>query len=89
MRITLLTVPGCPNAPLARERIDQALDGRAAVVDMVEVADEAKAARLGMAGDEESSGTTAFALVGGGVLALVVAAVSAYVARRRRAGRGD
>ncbi|MBK3623271.1 alkylmercury lyase [Streptomyces sp. MBT49] len=50
MRITLLTVPDCPNAPLARERIDQALDGRAAEVDVVEVSDETQAAGLGMAG---------------------------------------
>ncbi|MFE6174332.1 alkylmercury lyase family protein [Streptomyces sp. NPDC056464] len=50
MRITLLAVPDCPNAPLARERICQALDGWAAVVDVVEVADEAQAARVGMAG---------------------------------------
>ncbi|MEV4445575.1 MULTISPECIES: thioredoxin domain-containing protein [Streptomyces] len=50
MRITLLTVPDCPNARLARERIGQALDGRAAEVELVEVADEAQAARLGMTG---------------------------------------
>ncbi|GAA3840215.1 hypothetical protein GCM10022403_085570 [Streptomyces coacervatus] len=50
MRITLLTVPDCPHAPLARERIDQALDGRAAEVGVVEVTDETQAARLGMTG---------------------------------------
>ncbi|MFF2204122.1 hypothetical protein [Streptomyces sp. NPDC058145] len=50
MRITVLAVPDCPNAPLARERIEQALDGRAVVLELVEVADEAQAARLGMTG---------------------------------------
>ncbi|WP_406464821.1 alkylmercury lyase family protein [Streptomyces sp. NBC_01622] len=50
MRITVLTVPDCPNAPLARERIEQVLDGRAARVEFVEVADEAQAAQLGMTG---------------------------------------
>ncbi|MFC7842768.1 copper resistance protein CopC [Streptomyces sp. NPDC057382] len=38
---------------------------------------------------EESSGISASALFGGGALALVVAAVGAYVARRGRAGHGD
>ncbi|WP_416956048.1 alkylmercury lyase [Streptomyces sp. Agncl-13] len=50
MRITVLTVPDCPNAPLVRERIEQALDGRAAKMAFVEVADEARAARLSMTG---------------------------------------
>ncbi|WP_427919065.1 hypothetical protein [Streptomyces sp. cg40] len=50
MRITLLTVPDCPNAPMARERIDQALAGRAAEVTVVEVSDETQAATLGMTG---------------------------------------
>ncbi|MGW2524972.1 hypothetical protein ACWC09_50130 [Streptomyces sp. NPDC001617] len=50
MRITVLTVPDCPHGPLARERIDQALDGRSAEVELVEVADEAEAARCGMTG---------------------------------------
>ncbi|MCX4481585.1 copper resistance protein CopC [Streptomyces cellulosae] len=36
----------------------------------------------------ESSGTRITAVVGGGVLVLIVAGVGAYVARRRRAGRG-
>ncbi|MEJ8671816.1 copper resistance CopC family protein [Streptomyces sp. MS1.AVA.1] len=49
------------------------------------------AARAGQAdaADGESAGTTTFALVGGGALALIVAAVGAYLARRRRAGHGD
>ncbi|MGW4102983.1 copper resistance CopC family protein [Streptomyces sp. NPDC004976] len=38
---------------------------------------------------EEPSATNTPVLVGGGALALVVAAAGAYVARRRRAGRGD
>ncbi|MGW7363531.1 organomercurial lyase [Streptomyces sp. NPDC054841] len=50
MRITVLTVPECPNAPLLRERIAAALAGRDVPVDMVEVSDEAGAARWGMTG---------------------------------------
>ncbi|MFE5934184.1 organomercurial lyase [Streptomyces sp. NPDC056470] len=50
MRITVLTVPDCPNAPVARERITAALDGREAEVELVEVRDEAEAARWGMTG---------------------------------------
>ncbi len=36
----------------------------------------------------ESSGTGVTAIVGGGVLVLIVAGVGAYLVRRRRAGRG-
>ncbi|MFI6683202.1 organomercurial lyase [Streptomyces sp. NPDC050485] len=50
MRITVLTVPACPNAPVVQERIGLALDGRSATVDLVEVADEREAARWGMTG---------------------------------------
>lgn len=50
MRITVLAVPECPNAPVVRERIRAALDGRSAAMDLVEVQDEAEAARLGMTG---------------------------------------
>ncbi|MFF3538065.1 hypothetical protein ACFYXP_29520 [Streptomyces sp. NPDC002466] len=50
MRITVLTVPDCPNDPLAQERIAAALEGRAAEVELVEVRDEAEAARWGMSG---------------------------------------
>ncbi|MFF3688064.1 organomercurial lyase [Streptomyces sp. NPDC002187] len=50
MQITVLTVPDCPNAPLVRERIDAALQGREADVQLVEVRDEAEAARWGMTG---------------------------------------
>ncbi|MCQ1579260.1 organomercurial lyase [Streptomyces parvus] len=50
LRITVLTVPDCPNAPLALERITAALDGREADVDLVEVRDEAEAAGWGMTG---------------------------------------
>ncbi|ALV33193.1 copper resistance CopC family protein [Streptomyces sp. CdTB01] len=39
--------------------------------------------------DEESSGANTSAVVGGGTLVLVLAAMGAYAARRRRAGRGD
>jgi hypothetical protein len=66
MRITVLTVPDCPNAPLARQRIAQALDGRAADVELVEVADETQAARLGMTGSPTVliDGTDPFAAPG-------------------------
>jgi hypothetical protein len=50
MRITVLTVPDCPNTPLAAERIAGALDGRAVPVEVVEVRDEARAAEVGMTG---------------------------------------
>ncbi|MCX4431163.1 MULTISPECIES: thioredoxin family protein [Streptomyces] len=50
MRITVLTVPDCPNAPLVQERIRAALAGRAAEVKAVEVRDAAEAARWGMTG---------------------------------------
>ncbi|WP_455362438.1 organomercurial lyase [Streptomyces sp. SYSU K21746] len=50
MRITVLTVPGCPNASVALARITAALVGRTASVEHVEVHDEAEAARLGMSG---------------------------------------
>ncbi|MGW7544004.1 organomercurial lyase [Streptomyces sp. NPDC054770] len=64
MRIKVLTVPGCPNAPLVRERIDQALGGRAVAVELIEVADEAQAARLGMTGSPtvRVDGTDPFAV---------------------------
>ncbi|MEU9207717.1 organomercurial lyase [Streptomyces sp. NPDC048415] len=66
MRITLLTVPDCPNAPLVRERIGQALDGRTPEVELVEVTDEAQAARLGMTGSPTVlvDGTDPFAVPG-------------------------
>lgn len=50
MRITVLTVPGCPNATVVKERIAAALAGRAAAVDLVEVTDLDQAARWGMTG---------------------------------------
>ncbi len=50
MRITVLAVPDCPNAPVAIERITAALAGRPASVELVEVAGETEAARLGMTG---------------------------------------
>ncbi|WP_411144819.1 organomercurial lyase [Streptomyces sp. x-80] len=50
MRITVLTVPECPNAPLAVERVTAALAGRAARVELVEVLDQAQATELGMTG---------------------------------------
>ena len=50
MRITVLAVPDCPNAPVAVGRIRAALAGRPASVELVEVTGEAEAARLGMTG---------------------------------------
>ncbi|MER5760586.1 alkylmercury lyase family protein [Streptomyces sp. NPDC002082] len=50
MRITVLAVPECPNAPVALERITTALDGRLAEVELVEVREDAGAARWGMTG---------------------------------------
>ncbi|MFC9543047.1 alkylmercury lyase family protein [Streptomyces sp. NPDC056956] len=50
MRITVLTVPDCPNAPVVRERITAALDGREARVELIEVREEAEAARWQMTG---------------------------------------
>lgn len=50
MRITILAVPDCPNVPVVRERITAALAGRSAEVELVEVREEAEAARRGMTG---------------------------------------
>ncbi|MGW6708773.1 alkylmercury lyase family protein [Streptomyces sp. NPDC054956] len=50
MRITVLTVPDCPNAPVVRERITAALDGKQAQVELIEVRQEAEAARWRMTG---------------------------------------
>ncbi|MFF7438513.1 thioredoxin family protein [Streptomyces sp. NPDC008122] len=49
-RITVLTVPDCPNARLVRERIAEALQGRAVPVEWIEVTDEDEAVRQGMTG---------------------------------------
>ncbi|WP_406690325.1 thioredoxin family protein [Saccharopolyspora sp. ID03-671] len=50
MRITVLTVADCPNARPALERIAAALDDQDTQVELVEVTDEAEAARRGMYG---------------------------------------
>ena len=50
MQITVLTVPGCPNAPLAMERVTAALAGHPAEVELIEVHDQAEAAEFGMTG---------------------------------------
>ncbi|WP_316746078.1 organomercurial lyase [Streptomyces sp. MK7] len=50
MRITVLAVPDCPNAPVVAERLAQALGDRDADVDRIEVSDPEQAARLGMTG---------------------------------------
>ncbi|MET8127812.1 hypothetical protein ABZV67_15240 [Streptomyces sp. NPDC005065] len=41
MRITVLTVPDCPNGPVVQERITAALNGRGAEVELVEVTEPA------------------------------------------------
>ncbi|MFB7710164.1 thioredoxin family protein [Streptomyces sp. NPDC056105] len=50
MRITVLTVPDCPNAPVVEERLAQALEGREADVERIEVGDPEQATRFGMTG---------------------------------------
>ncbi|MEU0247366.1 hypothetical protein ABZ192_24220 [Streptomyces sp. NPDC006235] len=49
-RITVLTVPDCPNAPLVRERIAQALEGRTAPVEWITVNDSDAATLQRMTG---------------------------------------
>ncbi|MGW7357261.1 hypothetical protein ACWGI0_11690 [Streptomyces sp. NPDC054802] len=49
-RITVLTVPDCPNAQVARHRIADALNGRNVPVEWVAVSDEAGAAEWRMTG---------------------------------------
>ncbi|WP_028812531.1 hypothetical protein [Streptomyces flavidovirens] len=49
-RVTVLTVPDCPNAPLIRDRITKALQGRTVPVEWVEVHDADEAVRHGMTG---------------------------------------
>lgn len=50
MRITVLTVPDCPNGPVVQERITAALNGRGAEVELVEVSEPTEAERWGMTG---------------------------------------
>lgn len=51
MELTLLTVPGCPNAATFEERLAAALAGRAdVVVRRREITDEREATRAGMHG---------------------------------------
>ncbi|MGW1279285.1 alkylmercury lyase family protein [Streptomyces tsukubensis] len=50
MKITVLTVPECPNASLAVERVIAALAGQGAEVDLVELHDQAQAAEYRMNG---------------------------------------
>lgn len=49
-RVTVLTVPDCPNAPLVHERITEALQGRAVPVEWIEVHDADEAVRHRMTG---------------------------------------
>lgn len=49
-RVTVLTVAGCPNAALVRERIAEAVQGRAVPVEWVEIHDADQAVRHGMTG---------------------------------------
>ncbi|MET9835805.1 alkylmercury lyase family protein [Streptomyces sp. NPDC006385] len=66
MRITVLTVPDCPNAPMVRERITAALDGGQAQVELIEVREEAEAARWQMTGSPTVlvDGVDPFAMAG-------------------------
>lgn len=50
MKIIILSVPGCPNAQVARARLAEALGGRDAAVETVEISDMAAAERWGMVG---------------------------------------
>ncbi|MFF9194251.1 alkylmercury lyase [Streptomyces sp. NPDC014779] len=49
-RVTVLTVPDCPNAPLIRRRLSEALEGRTVPVEWIEVDDPDEASRHGMTG---------------------------------------
>ncbi|MFB7256211.1 alkylmercury lyase [Streptomyces nojiriensis] len=66
MRITILTVPDCPNAPVVRDRLTAALDGREVGIELVEVSGEGDAARWGMTGSPTVliDGTDPFAISG-------------------------
>ncbi|WP_030861956.1 alkylmercury lyase family protein [Streptomyces sp. NRRL F-2747] len=66
MRITILTVPDCPNVPVVQDRLTAALDGRAAGIELVEVSAEDDAARWGMTGSPTVllDGTDPFATPG-------------------------
>jgi Alkylmercury lyase len=51
MQLTILAVPGCPNAPVLGDRLAAVLDGRAGVsVSRQVISDEGEAARCGMHG---------------------------------------
>jgi len=51
MQLTVLAEPGCPNAPLLKDRLTAVLDGRADVsVSQQVISDEGEAARWGMHG---------------------------------------
>jgi hypothetical protein len=51
MQLTVLAVPGCPNAPVLRDRLAAVVDGRAGVsVSHQVISDEGEAARWGMHG---------------------------------------
>lgn len=51
MELTVLAVPGCPNAPLLEQRLAEALAGRPVMtVARHVIADQAEAARWGMHG---------------------------------------
>ncbi|RAG81582.1 alkylmercury lyase [Streptacidiphilus pinicola] len=70
MRITVLTVPDCPNGPLVRARLAEALAGPeaevAAEIEQIEVTELAQAERLGMTGSPTVlvDGTDPFATPG-------------------------
>ena len=69
MELTVLAVPGCPNAPVLEQRITEALAGRPGVsIRRIEVTDIAAASRQGMNGSPTLlvDGLDPFADPGGG-----------------------
>jgi hypothetical protein len=69
MKLTVLALPGCPNAPVLEQRLAEALAGRpAATVARRVVADPGEAARWGMRGSPTLliDGRDPFAVPGAG-----------------------
>jgi hypothetical protein len=68
MELTVLAVPGCPNAPVLEQRLAEAMAGRPGVtVARRVIADVAEAARWGMCGSPTLlvNGCDLFAVPGG------------------------
>jgi len=68
MRLTVLAVPGCPNAPLLEQRLAEALAGLPVTVERRAIASEDEAARWGMRGSPTLlvDGRDPFAVPGAG-----------------------